>query len=177
MTRDPASVNRPIEEPITKLDDVRAAHNVVAAVADLDTARSALLALERAGVPMESLALLGARPDPDGGSAAPLGGRLAATAGAGAVAGSAIGALVALTVPGIGPAVGAGMWAAAGATAGGVVGGMSGISGSEAWRHTFEAVDAGNVAVGVHSEDPDVAAVAFDALSEFGVLAINRFDD
>jgi hypothetical protein len=175
-TRAPTTRNRPATEPITHLEEVRAPHNVVAAVPGLDEARDAILELERAGVPADTVSLLGARPDPDGADATPLGGDVAKSAGTGAVAGSVLGAISSVVIPGIGPAVAAGIWAAAGATTGAVVGGIAHLSASDAWRQTLQAVESGNVAVGVHSDARDVVDLAFETLeSRTETLSINRF--
>jgi len=168
-------------EPQTRLADVRAAHNVVAAFAGLEPAREAVLKLERDGVAADAIALLGARTDPesdeidDPRAEADLPTRVVTGAATGAAGAGAIGALSALVIPGIGPVVAAGIWAVAGATAGGVIGGVSGMGGSEAWRQTFTAVESGNVAVGVHSNDPEVVDRGYEILADLDPLAINRF--
>lgn len=169
-------------EPQTRLADVRAAHNVVAAFAGLEPAREAVLKLERDGVAADAIALLGARTDPesdeidDPQAEADLPTRVVTGAATGAAGAGVIGALSALVIPGIGPVVAAGIWAVAGATAGGVIGGVSGMGGSEAWRQTFTAVESGNVAVGVHSDEPEVVDRGYEVLADLDPLAINRFD-
>lgn len=176
------------EDRITHLDEVRAAHNVVAAFPSLAAARAAIEALEAAGTPADSLALLGARPKDDtdlvdgtpgqtadGEAADQVGRSVAAGASAGGAVGGALGALAGLTIPGFGPVVGAGIWAIMGAGAGGVLGGVSGEGGSSAWYHTFEAVQGGNVAVGVHADDDEVVDDAQSVLEGLEPLAINRF--
>lgn len=181
----PAHLPRPDDgtEPQTRLADVRAAHNVVAAFDGLESAREAVLALERAGVAADAVALLGARTDPesnqidDAPTEADLPVRIVSGAATGAVGAGAIGALTALVIPGIGPVLAAGIWAVAGATAGGVIGGVSGMGGSEAWRQTFTAIESGNVAVGVHSNDPEVVDLGHETLAGLDPLAINRFED
>ncbi len=168
-------------EPLTSLDEVRADHNIVAAVAGIDRAREAILALERSGVPGEEIALLGAQPEPvpdtdEPGPSAGMGRSAAEGATAGAVGAGAAGALVGVAVPGIGPAVAAGLWALGGAAAGGVLGGVATAGDSEAWRQTYQVVQSGNFAVGVHTNDTDLADVAEATLTELEPMSINRFE-
>jgi hypothetical protein len=180
----PEDLPRPDDgtEPQTRLAEVRADHNVVAAFNGLESARAAVLKLERGGVAADAISLLGAREDPesdkidDAQAEADLPARVVTGAATGAVGAGTIGALSALVIPGIGPVIAAGIWAVAGATAGGVIGGVSGMGGSEAWRQTFTAVESGNVAVGVHSNDPAVADLGYEVLADLDPLALNRFD-
>ncbi len=173
----------PSKDRTTHLDDVRRAHNVVAAFPSLEAAREAVLSLERGNIPADHIALLGARPDPesteidDPDAESELPKKVVAGAATGATGAAAVGALTALAIPGIGPAVAAGIWAVAGATTGAVVGGVSGMGGSEAWRQTFTAVESGNVAVGVHTDDADEAERGGEILAGLDPLAINHFNE
>lgn len=170
---------QPPAEPITHLNDVRASHNVVAALPSLEAARATIVELERAGVPPGAIALLGAATDDpvarsDGPSAA-VGGAAVRGAVAGAAGAGVLGAVTSVAVPGLGPLIAAGLWAVGGAAAGGVVGGVAAAGGSDAWHHTFAAVESGNVAVGVHADDAGVVDLAADVLVAADPLSINRF--
>ncbi len=158
-----------------------AEYNVVATFADMEQARSAVEALDNAGIEGEDISLLGtqveeARKDPDTKlrdmEATQT---IAKRAGAGAAAGTAVGALAgvaAFAIPGVGPVLGAGMLAAviggsvAGASVGGMVGGVAGVSMEEDWDLTFnESIRAGRVLVAVHAAekgDVDKAAEVFE---------------
>lgn len=173
-------------EPLTTLGEVRSAHNVVAAFPDVEAARDAITHLEAAGVPADSIALLGAFPAEtarpgedvvaeDGVGEFAKGAAQGATAGA--IGGAAVGALSALVIPGLGPVVAAGLWALGGAAGGLTVGGTANTGGSPAWRATFDVVDSGNFAVGVHDDDPEVVDLGEEALEARGPLSINRFPE
>lgn len=141
-------------------------------------------ALEQAGVEASHISLLGAQKaanatevapaafdDPAGRVGRGSAGGAAAGAGMAAIAGAAIG------LPGVGPLVAGGLWAVFGGAVGAAVGGVSSLGLSEAWNHTFEAVKEGNVAVGVHSDDPGEIANAVAAMEGLNPMSINRFDD
>lgn len=173
-------------EPVTTLEEVRADHNVVAAFPDVEAARDAITALETAGLPADSIALLGAfpaesaRPGEDvveNDAPGEFAKGAAQGAAVGAAGGAAVGALTALVIPGIGPAVAAGLWALAGAAGGLAVGGTANTGGSPAWRATFDVVAAGNFAVGVHADDPDVVDLGVETLQSRQPLSINRFPE
>lgn len=174
--------------PITSLEEVRAPHNVVAAVDSLDAARSLIETLENEGVDPEAISLLGAYPAEPGDEVAPAsddqpGGRTARAlasgaavgAGAGAASAAAIGAAVG--IPGIGPVVAAGIWAVIGATAGATYNVPASVGISSAWHHTFEAVRDGNFVVGVHSEAEATVTKAEELMASAETLSVNRFDD
>lgn len=176
------------KQPITALEDVRAPHNVVAAVGGLGEARSLIELLENEGVDPESISLLGAYPaepgedvaqasadEPGGRAAKAVVGGAAVGAGAGAASAAAIGATIG--IPGIGPAVAAGIWAVIGATAGATYKGPASVGVSSAWQHTFEAVRDGNFVVGVHSEAETTVNKAENLMQGFETLGVNRFDD
>lgn len=171
-------------DPITTLDDVRAPHNVVAAVTSLDEARRLIEALENDGIEPSAISLLGAYPVEAGDDVAPaaedtprLRASKAATRGAAVGATSAAALGVAVGVPGLGPVMATGLWAVFGAAAGATYALPAALGVSNAWTHTFETVRAGNFAVGVHS----TAAIAIDSaasvMESFGVMNVNRFDD
>lgn len=163
-------------DPIVTLDEVRRDHNVVAAFRDLDAARQAILSLEKAGVDPDAISLLGAAPLDDGEEGATaVGADVAKGAATGAAGAAAAGALTSLVIPGIGPVIAAGLGALAGSAVGGVTGGIAGIGDSEAWKHTFEAVDQGTFAVGVHSDDSDTVEQGAEVLAGEDPMAMNRF--
>jgi hypothetical protein len=171
-------------EPLTRLEDVRAPHNVVAAVGGLSAARDLIRALERGGVDGAHISLLGAQPAADAGEVSPeashepegdvargSAGGAAVGAGMAAVTGAAIG------IPGVGPIIAGGLWAVFGAAVGASVGGVSSLGLSKAWDQTFEAVREGNVAVGVHTDDADEIEEAMVVMEASETLSVNRFDD
>lgn len=171
-------------DPLTKLDDVRAPHNVVAAVSGLDDARVVIEALEHAGIEAAHISLLGAQKAADDSEVSP---EAHEEAGQevehGSLAGAAVGAGVAgltgaaIGIPGVGPLVAGGLWAVFGASVGAAIGGVSSLGLSRAWEQTFETVKAGNVAVGVHSDDAGEVTSALEVMEGFGPLSMNRFDD
>ncbi len=172
------------KEPITKLEDVRAPHNIVAAVPDLREARRLIESLGKHGIEASHISLLGAyapetgEPVDEASTDDP-----AAQATRGSAVGAAIGAGVgaataaAFALPGVGPVVAGGLWALMGGTVGGLVGGASKVALAEAWEHTFQAVRDGNFAVGVHSPDRVEIDRAEPVMEQANTLAINRFDD
>lgn len=173
-------------EPITNLADVRADHNVVAAFGSIEDARDAITSLEAAGIPADSIALLGAFPPEsarpgeeivEDAAVGTFGKGAAEGAAAGAVGGAAVGALTSLVIPGVGPVLAAGLWALGGAAGGLAVGGTAATGGSPAWRATFDVVDSGNFAVGVHDDDPQVVDEGQEVLTSKEPLSINRFSD
>jgi hypothetical protein len=172
------------QEPLTRLEDVRAPHNAVAAVDGLAAARQMIAALEKAGIEANHISLLGAQKADRGSEVSP---EAAHEAGGevehGSMRGAAIGAGVAgltgaaIGIPGVGPLVAAGIWAVFGGGVGAAIGGVSSLGLSQAWEQTFEAVRAGNVAVGVHSDDPEEVASAVEVMEGLEPLSTNRFDD
>lgn len=167
-------------------------HNVVATFRDADSARSAVLALGRAGIEGDRISFLGrdveeVSSDPDTrlrdmevstevGKKAILGGAVGSTLGA--LAGAA-----AFAIPGVGPVVGAGIWgaafagAAAGGAVGGMVGGVASIDLSEDWELTFgEDLRGGHVLVAVHADDEEGAEKARQILEEEKPNRIERMD-
>ncbi len=171
-------------EPLTTLNDVRAPHNLVAAISGLAAARDLIERLERAGVDADHISLLGAQlagtedvADPAGSDSPVAETATGAATGALTGAGVAAAAGVALGIPGVGPLVAGGIWAVLGAAVGSLVGAATHTGLSEAWLHTFETVKAGNVAVGVHTDDLGELAVAADVFGDTDTLSVNRFDD
>lgn len=172
-----------------------AAHNATACFPDMEDARKAVEALERAGVPASHISLLGPRAEEASTTAdtsqrdeqvvekamqATLGGAAAGT-GVGGAVGFLAGA-AAFGIPGVGPGVGAGIWAATlgGAAAGGGVGftagAMAKMKQSQAWELTLEEVSKGYVVVGVHSDDPEELEDAVGALAARRPGKMHRFD-
>jgi hypothetical protein len=182
-----------------------ATFNVTAAFPSMESAREAIKALEVAGVDGSQISLLGrdaaeVRPEdenvhvtgehPDRETAddqmIDKQQRTAAMGvGAGGAAGAAVGALAGLAtfaIPGLGAAVGAGVlaMAAGGAWAGAGVGlattAYANIQQSQAWEHTFAAVEAGRVVVGVHAEDRAVVDEASATLRDEGGQDVTWYD-
>lgn len=171
-------------EPMTKLADVRAPHNIVAAVDSLRSARALIEALEQARIDGAKISLLGAQPTDDPAEAAPgslddPSGEVGKGAAAGAAAGAGAGVLAGISVgvPGLGPVIAGGLWALFGAAIGGSVGGFGSMGVSKAWEQSFETVKAGNFAVGVHSDDQEDIETAAAEMAQFALLSVNRFDD
>ncbi len=152
----------------------------------MGSARAAITRLDAAGVPADSIALLGAYPAESArpGEAvvaeeAPGEFAKGAAAGAldGATGGAAAGGVAALVIPGVGPVVAAGLWALGGAAGGLALGGTAKTGGSPAWRATFDVVASGNFSVGVHDDDEAVVDLGEETLTEWEPLSINRFPE
>jgi hypothetical protein len=181
----PANEQRPTFAP----------HNVLAAFPDMQRAREAIDALERAGIEAAKISLLGPAAEEaaenldtrerDAGMA----GRVGSRATMGAVAGGATGGLAgflaglaAFAIPGVGPVLGAGVWAAtiggavAGGSVGGVIGGYSAVDMSEAYELTYDSVRAGRVVVGVHSEDPAHVEKGEEVLRKLDPVRVDHFE-
>lgn len=161
--------------PINKLDEVRAAHNVVAAVRDAEAARGAIEALERNGVEASHIALLGSRdpnrrPSPLRWAVGRIGRLFLTGLVLGAIAGVAFGWLT-----GIGGAAGPLLWGVFGALTGAFVVAVSSFGVSRAWWRTFAAESAGTLAVGVHTDDPQEADRAARILESVQPMSANRF--
>lgn len=172
-------------------------HNVLAVLADMEEAREAVEALERAGIEANAISLLGrtaeAASEPtrerqrqgdeavtsEAGRTA--GKSAAAGAGIGGAAGFVAGAAV-FGIPGIGQALAAGIWAstlggaAAGAGVGFTAGGVAGVKESEAWGLSFKALSEGKVVVGVHGEHEDMVRRAAGVLEGFDPQQLDHFD-
>jgi hypothetical protein len=147
-----------------------------AAYPNMERARRAIDALERAGVDGGQIALAGdtaqeAATDtdtrvPDEKVTRRVGKRAVVGALAGAVVGTVVGLLLGAALSGGGGA----LWAAAmggflvGGTVGGILGGVSSLDMSEAWELTQHPARSGPVHVSVHSDDPDELARAKEAL-------------
>lgn len=162
-------------EPINLLTEVRASHNVVAAVRDAEAARGAIEALERNGIDGSRIALLGSRdpdlpPSPLRWAVGRIGRLFAVGVVLGAIAGASLGWLT-----GIGGASATLLWAVFGGLTGGFVVAISSFGVSRAWWRTFEAEEAGTLAVGVHTDDSDEADVAEQTLKSVEPLSLNRF--
>jgi hypothetical protein len=166
--------------------------NIAATYDDMEAARKAITALERAGVDGDDISLLGRRVDVvaheqdtrerdahltgDVTKKAAEGGALGTVAGA--VAGT-----VAFAIPGIGPGIGAGIWAAtlggaiAGGAVGGVAGGISAIPQTEDWELTYDDVRDGKVLVVTHAEDEPQAEKQTKSLRAHDPVKLERFDE
>ena len=162
-------------KPINRLEDVRAAHNVVSAVRDAQAARGVIEALVRHGVDGSHIALLGSH-DPDA-RTSPL---RWAVGGVGRLflGGITLGAIAGATV---GWMTGTGdnpvplLWALLGAVVGGCAVAVSSFGVSRAWWRTFQAESAGTLAVGVHTDDPGEAALAAQVLESARPMSMNQF--
>lgn len=159
-------------------------HNVVATFSDMENARKAIMALERAGIDADNISLLGRageevanETDPaerDAGVTKDVTkAALTGTAVGGAVGGIAgfIAGALAFGIPGIGPVVGSGIWAATlgaagvGGPIGGLVAGAAALGESEAWESTYhESVRSGRVVIAVHADDRQQLDQAADIL-------------
>jgi hypothetical protein len=166
--------------------------NVVATCPDMETARKAITALERAGVDGDNVSLLGrqadvvAREEDTRDRDAHLTGDVAKKVGEGGALGTVAGAIagtVAFVIPGVGPGIGAGIWAAtlggaiAGGAVGGVAGGVSAIPQTEDWELTYDDVRDGKVLVVTHAEDAAEADKQAEVLSAHNPLKLERFDE
>lgn len=162
-------------EPIDLLDDVRASHDVVAAVRDAEAARGAIEALERNGIDGCRIALLGSQDvDRSAGRMSEAVGRLGRVFLLGAVLGAIVGGAVGWLTA-IGGSAAPLLWAVFGAVTGAFVVTVSSFGVSRAWWRTFQAEDAGTLAVGVHTEDAEEADLAEQTLRSVGPLSLERF--
>ncbi|MFN8556955.1 MAG: hypothetical protein U0531_06250 [Dehalococcoidia bacterium] len=170
--------------------------NVVATFPDLEAARDAITALERAGVDGNRISLLGrqaqeAKTDPDtSGRDARVSADVAKAGALGTAAGTVGGGLVGLLagaaafgIPGIGPVVGIGIWAATaggagvGAAIGGLVAGTAALNQSDSNELTYhEPLRAGHALVAVHADDEGTLAQAEQRLRDQGPLRLDHVD-
>jgi len=167
-------------------------YNVVGTYPDMDAARKAFDALERAGIDGEDVSLLGPHADEaaaetdtrerDAHLLGDVGDKVVKGGAIGSVAG-AIAGTVAFVIPGVGPAIGTGIWAATlgGAVAGGAVGsvaaGVSAVDLSEDWELTYDEVADGKVLVACHADDKAQADKCEEALRAEEPQKIERFDE
>ena len=178
-----------MEEPVDQ--HALAAHNVVAAFANVDTSREAVEKLRSEGFDEKELSLLtrdSSAPVADAESfeePREVGATMAAGAAKGGLTGLGLGGAagfiagaIAFGIPGIGPAVGAGIWAAtagaaaAGATAGGLVGAFGRM-----WDAQYrDMVKEGRSLVGVHTADRDEANRAYAVLEQLKPEHLAHFD-
>jgi len=170
-------------------------YNVVAVLKDLDAAREAMNALQRAGIEAGRTSLLGPSADAaeddtetttkDRGV---IGDVTKATA-VGGVAGGALGGvtgflagLAAFAIPGVGPAVGTGLWisslggAVIGSGVGGMLGGVSKINAGDAWELTYELKN-GRALVGVHADDEGIVRQGAEILKKESPVSMGFFDE
>lgn len=171
---------------------------MIATYPNLESARDAITALERAGVEASTISLLGREAElahassgedtmaADAGVSKDVTKVAVGGAAAGGVAGGVLGFLAgaaAFAIPGIGPVLGTGVWiaTAAGATAGSILGGyfagLSTIPQSEEWEATYqESIRNGNVLVGVQSADNEKFDTVVDTMRKHDALAVDRYD-
>lgn len=165
-----------------------APYAVLASVVDLEAARLLIEDLEEHGIPPGSLALLGAAPE--AGHEAAGGGEAESAAFddvtksalsggvGGAAAGGILGSLVTLVVPGAGILVAGGLGAIFGAGVGGAAGGMAVAKyNSDAWSATYETVQRGEVAVGVHHADQGVVEAAREVIDRHETIRVEHFEN
>lgn len=169
-------------------------HNVLAVFERRETAREAVVAVERAGFDAADISLLGPETgerterdtrEEDRTIPGEVGTRAAKGAAAGTAAGGLAGFLAgaaAFAIPGVGPVFGTGVWAAtvAGAVGGGAVGGVAaGVSGlgmGEAWELTHSSLKEGHIVLMVHADDRERADTALDVLRDHDPRAVERID-
>jgi hypothetical protein len=161
--------------PINRLDDVRAAHNVVSAVRNAEAARGVIEALERHGVEGAHIALLGSRdpdvrPNPLRWVVGRVGRLFLAGLFLGAFAGATVGWMT--SVEGW---AGRLFWPVFGGLVGAFAVAVSSFGVSRAWWRTFEAESAGTLAVGVHTDDRAEAELAAQVLEAARPMSMNRF--
>ncbi len=160
---------------------IDAPHAVVAAVTDIEAARAVVEDLEKQGIPPDAIGLIGAASDersdvPDSEAFSDLGKSVTAGGAGGALIGGVLGSLVTLAIPGVGVVVAAGLGAVFGAAVGGAAGGITVTKyASPAWMETFETVERGEVAVGVHHADGSVVDDAQTVMEGHDVSRISRF--
>jgi outer membrane lipoprotein SlyB len=167
-------------------------YNIVATFPDMETARKAFDALEKAGVDGDDISLVGRHADAaaaqtdtrerDAHLVGDVGEHVVKGGAIGSVAGAIAGG-VAFMIPGVGPAVGVGIWAAtlggavAGGAVGGVAGGVSAIDQGEDWELTYDEVASGKVLVAAHAEASDEADKQESVLRSNNPDKIERFDE
>ena len=167
-------------------------HNVVATYPDMEAARKAFDALEKAGIDGDDMSLLGPHADEvaeetdtrdrDAHLVGDVSHHVVKGGAIGGVAGAVAGA-VAFVIPGVGPAMGVGIWAAtlggavAGGAVGGVAGGVSAVDYSEDWELTYDDVAEGKVLVATHADNPADADKQEKVLREASPLKVERFDE
>lgn len=155
-------------------EDLEMTSELRAAYPNMERARRAIDALERAGVDGGHIALAGDTAEeaatdtdtrvPDERVTRRVGKRAIIGALAGAVVGTVVGLLLGVALSG------GALWGAVmggflvGGTVGGILGGVSSLDMSEAWELTQHPARGGPVHVSVHSEDPDELARAEEAL-------------
>lgn len=173
-----------------------AEYNVVGVFTDMESARTAVLALERGGIDEHDISLLGRGAaetkvatnvhEQDGNVTKDVAkvsmAGTAAGGGLGALAGFVGGAL-AWGIPGIGPVVGSAVWAATlggagvGAAIGGLTSGVAVLGQSDTWADTYqETLSAGHVLVGVHADSPEALAKAEEQLAKQNPMRTMRVD-
>lgn len=171
-------------------------YNTIGVFADMESARTAVLALERAGIDEHDISLLGrgAAEAKDDTNVQEQDGNVtkdvAKTAAAGTAAGGGLGALagfvggaLAWGIPGIGPVVGSAVWAATlggagvGAAIGGLTAGTAVLGQTDTWADTYqESLSANRVLVGVHADTPDALEKAETLLRQQNPIKTMRVD-
>jgi hypothetical protein len=95
----------------------------------------------------------------------------------GIVAGALLGVVVAAILPGVSFLLACGLAAIFGAGVGGAAGGMSVAKyNSPAWTETYETVEEGQVAVGVHHAESSVVDSAEEVLERHDVTGVTRYE-
>lgn len=150
----------------------RARHNVMSAVRDAETARAVIEALERHGVDGSHIALLGSRSrvNPMRWAVSRVGRLFLTGVAIGAAAGAGIGWVT--DVRGWAAPL---LWVVLGAVVGAFAVVVSSFGVSPAWWRTFDVESAGNLAVGVHTDDPVEAALAARLLESARPMSMSHF--
>jgi hypothetical protein len=169
-------------EPITRLDEVRKSHNIVAAFDSVRTARAVIESLEAAGIDGSDISLLGAQLADNPADQAPATAdspvtRVGRNLAVGAVAGGVVGATIGVVALDVATITAGALGFVLGASVGGVIGGYAGVGIARAWRDTFRPLHRGNIAVGVHSADAEALEIALPVMESYSPLAVNQFHD
>ena len=167
-------------EPLTLLADVRKENNIVGAFDSVRTARAVIESLENAGVEGSDISLLGAHLADGPADEAPAAAdspvtKVGRNVVVGAAAGGVAGAALSVAVLDVSTMAAALLGLVMGAALGGVIGGFAGVGIAAAWRNTFRPLRRGNIAVGVHSADPEAISLALDVMEMYSPLAVNQF--
>lgn len=171
-------------------------YNAVGELRDLEHAREALEALQRAGIDDEQISLFG-RPvqmvdltHDEAGTHQPVGGHVGWEIAAGATTGAVVGgvstALVAAAVAALASGVGLAATAAAGlglvagggagGTVGAILGGEAGLRTNGSWQQAIATIRQGAILLAVHASEPapiETATRALEAVEPMGLRRVN----
>jgi hypothetical protein len=172
-------------------------YNLIATYPNLEAARQAMGALERAGIEATHISLLGRSAEEAAAESVVdtniADKRVSRDVSKGTVTGAAVGGAAgglagflagaaAFAIPGVGPVVGTGIWVATfggalfGSGVGGVIGGISRINMSDDWDLTYQnALREGKVLLAVHTDDRTELDRARMALAGTSPLDLREF--